>query len=370
MRTVIFILVGLMLSAAVGVASDTWYDTIKLSGDLRYRHEMIDDKPSPARNRHRVRARLGIKATINEYATVGFQFSSGSDDPVSTNQTLGGGMSSKSLVLSQAYFVIKHHRTPGLVLTGGKFKSPFFDPGKSEMIWDSDLGMEGGYLRYKKSNKIAEIELVGAGLWIEERSSESDSYILAGQATVDFQLNENKNSITVAAGFFRYLNSMNHELFFKAEDPMGNSVNFEISGSDVIMLYAYEFELFQASAQLNLHPDNIPLSFYGDFVTNSAADSLNTGYLIGLRVGKLKNSGSVSVNYNYRELERDAVVGAFTNSDFGGGGTNARGHKFAAACQFAKNSSIGLTYFVNETGIDFGSTKDFNRFQADLKFKF
>ena len=42
-------------------------------------------------------------------------------------------------MLDMAYLKIKPEQIPGLSLSGGKFKNPFYKPGKSELIWDSDF---------------------------------------------------------------------------------------------------------------------------------------------------------------------------------------------------------------------------------------
>ena len=94
-----------------------------------------------------------------------------------------------------------------------------------------------------------------------------------------------------------------------------------------------------------------PVHVFGDFVTNTSADSLNTGWLVGFAAGKLKQPGSWMVSYNYRELERDAVVGAFTDSDFRGGGTDGKGHEFAGAVQVAGNTAFEVTYFLDTRGL-------------------
>ena len=49
--------------------------------------------------------------------------------------------------------------------------------------------------------------------------------------------------------------------------------------------------------------------------------------MAGATLGKAKDKGSWQFDYNYRDLEADAVVGAFSDSDFAGGGTGAEGHK-------------------------------------------
>lgn len=63
-------------------------------------------------------------------------------------------------------------------------------------------------------------------------------------------------------------------------------------------------------------------------------------------------------------------MGIFTDSDFRGGGTDAKGHEIGGAYQLVKNAAFKATYFVNEIGLDKLETDNFNRLQLDLQLKF
>ena len=89
----------------------------------------------------------------------------------------------------------------------------------------------------------------------------------------------------------------------------------------------------------------------------------------GLRLGKTKAPGSLEFDYNYRELEANAVLGAWTDSDFIGGGTDGKGHKFALGVQLTKVLKGTVTYFMNEKGLT-GDSKDYDRLQVDVAAKF
>ena len=69
-----------------------------------------------------------------------------------------------------------------------------------------------------------------------------------------------------------------------------------------------------------------------------------------------------------RELEANAVVGAFTDSDFAGGGTDGRGHRLTAKYALSKKVCFGLTYFIDDKGLE--NSKDYHRVQADFAVKF
>ena len=78
-------------AATTPVASESWPDRIGLDGDFRYRYERIDAEGSDTRRRNRIRARFNVRADVTDDVEVGFGLATGGDDPVSTNQTLGGG---------------------------------------------------------------------------------------------------------------------------------------------------------------------------------------------------------------------------------------------------------------------------------------
>lgn len=369
-KAVLFFVVAAIMMSSVASASN-WWENISVKGDLRYRHEMIKkDTDADARNRHRLRARFGIFAKASDNTKIGIQLATGSSDPVSTNQTLDNGFSSKNIVLDMAYFEMTHTKLPGFTIVGGKFKNPFFKAGSSELIWDSDWNPEGGVLHYNRDFEQASVELTGAGLWIDERSSDKDSYLAAGQGVLSFGFNEKKSSVAIGGSYFYYGNAEGFAPFFDAADAMGNTTMDVINGTDTMTVYANGYELFEAFGAFSHHFDDIPVTVMGDFVTNTAADSLNTGWLVGIKIGKTKNPGSWALRYNYRNVEKDAVLGMYTDSDFRGGGTDAKGHEVGGSVVLSDNTFFNVTYFNNQTGLEDATQKDFTRLQVDLQLKF
>jgi hypothetical protein len=340
-----------------------WWEDVKIKGDLRYRHEMIKEGDSETRNRHRIRARVGINGDVNEFTEVNIQLATGSDDPVSTNQTLDNGFSTKSLMLDLAYLTIKPTFADGLAVTAGKFKNPFFKPGNSELLWDSDWNPEGGVFNFRSDLDDISMTFIGAGLWIEERSSDKDSWMAAGQAILGFNFNEKKTGLKIGGGLFNYVNAAGFPPFFNGDEAMGNSI-------DPLGNYLNDYELAEAFIEISHDLDIFPITVMGDFVTNFAADSLKNGWLAGVRAGKAKNPGSWDFRYIYREVRKDAVVGIFTDSDFRGGGTDARGHEIGGGYQIAGNMKFNATYFINSIGLEDEETTDFDRLQVDLQLKF
>ena len=69
-------------------------------------------------------------------------------------------------------------------------------------------------------------------------------------------------------------------------------------------------------------------------------------------------------------IEADAVIATFNDSDFGGGGTDASGHILKGKYAVSKSISLAGTYFVNEIDRFQGAEHDYSRFQLDAQFNF
>lgn len=351
----------------IGALPDSfkWVEKVKISGDLRYRHESIDAESSgrwgKGRHRHRIRARLGLDGKINDEWDVGFRIASGSSDPSSTNQSLDNGFSSKDLWLDLAYFNWHPSTVAGLNVYGGKMKNPFYKVGKNQLIWDGDMNPEGIASKYViPFGDYDKLYINGGGFWAEESSSGIDQSLWGAQAYLKHSL-ENKDYLLGGASYFDYGNTKGQATIYDSTDSYGNSVD----GSGK---YANDYDIVEGFAEYGFKVGEMPVSVFGNYVQNTAATtSEDTGWLIGFKLNKAKKPGSWQFSYNYRDLEKDAVIGVFSDSDFIGGGTDGKGHKFGFKYQIAKNLQAGLTYLLNEAGSD---NDDYRRLQADLIFKF
>ncbi|HKZ17717.1 MAG TPA: putative porin, partial [Geobacteraceae bacterium] len=140
-----------------------WVERFTLSGDirLRYQGEFFDSNNLSARqpsdpsefmnttgNRSlfRLRARLGVEAKVSEGVTAGLRLATGSsDNPVSTNVTLGDFFNRKNFQLDLGYLKWSP-QCPAVTLWGGRFPNPWFF---SDLVWDTDLNFDGFAVQYK-----------------------------------------------------------------------------------------------------------------------------------------------------------------------------------------------------------------------------
>ena len=117
---------------------------ISFSGDIRLRGEPFFGGPADQsldRVRERVRARFNAVADLGSQFRAGISLASGDiNDPTSTNQTLTGFYTRKTIALDQAFVEYKPKQAKFLDLIGGKFRYPWFN---TELTWDKDLNPEG-----------------------------------------------------------------------------------------------------------------------------------------------------------------------------------------------------------------------------------
>jgi hypothetical protein len=365
--TLVLLALGVVYAAE---AQDSWTDKTSISGDVRLRHETIDDdRASDTRNRWRIRARLGLKSDVTDSVEAGFRFVSGSDDPVSSNQTLDGGFSSKDLNLDQAYLKWKPETMDGLALVGGKFKNPFIRT--QDLLWDGDLSPEGVAFNHTIEGEVLNLMANGAVFFAEERSSDDDSWMYGLQLAGELKPDDD-TTILAGAGFYYWDNLEGFPTLYDEEDSFGNFTTGgdtdPETGETSPLLYADEFAEVEFFTQVKMDL-GLPVALFGDVVLNTEADDEDLGWLVGAELGKAKDPGTYSLGYDYRNLEANAVVGAFTDSDSGGGGTDVSGHRVKGKYQIAKNYQTALTLFFNETGIS-GEEEDYFRLQLDLIGKF
>lgn len=334
--------------------SESWADRITFSGDIRDRFEYIDERGREVRTRNRIRFRLGATATVNDDLSVGFRLASGGDDPTSTNQTLDDGFSTKDIRLDLAYFDYKLNDE--LTLTGGKMKNPFYIPGKTPALWDGDLNPEGFALAYEQGDWQGAF----GGFAVEERGSADDTLLFGGQLVKSTDLAG--GTLVAGLGYYDYQELQGATPIFDG-NARGNSL-------DANGRLAYDFNIVEGLLEYQTKLASTPFNLFASFYQNTEAGDLDTGYVVGFGLGKVKDAGSWSLGYSYLDLEADSVYALFNDSDFAGGQTDSKGHILKAGYGLANNMSLGMTYISSEQDQSQATQTDYDRLQMDLQIKF
>lgn len=349
----------------------SWLENVKFYGDFRYRYESIrwddDAGNNYDRSRNRIRARIGMKTKINDEFAFDLRLATGSSDPVSTNQTLGDSSSkafgSREIWLDRAYATYTPAAIDGLTVLAGKFGTPFYRAGDNQLIWDDDLNPEGVAVQYttKLSDSVRAFGNFGYMIVEENKNGNYGLELFGVQGGLEHTFAD--STLTYGVGYYDYDNTKGHT-------ALGNG--FE-GNSNTGGVYDFNYKLMEAFGDYSTQVGELPVSVYGDYVANTASGvKQDTGWLVGTTLGKAKSVGSSQFGYEYRDLDRDCVLGTFNDSDFVDGGTSGKGHKFSYKYQLAKNTQLAATYFCAEAGLGTDNKKDdpYKRLQLDFVVKF
>ena len=334
--------------------SSNMNDRFAFAGDFRYREEYTDQRGLEPRFRHRVRLRLSASAQINERLDLNARLATGVDNPASANQTLDGSFNIKDFGLDRAYFNFK--LTEHLLISGGKLANPAYKAGGHQMVWDNDVNPEGLALQLNQNSWKGNL----VGYSVEEFINQDDILMFGGQLNKHLTLGSGQ--LVIGLSYYDYRNIQGAMPLYDGF-PRGNS-----TGADGRLINDYN--LLEGSVEYRATWLGQPLSLFGGFVTNTGVDRLADGLALGLNYGQVKQPGSWLFSYHFMDIDADAVVGMFNNSDFGGGSAGTRGHIFRGAYGLLENTSLAMAYFSNELNKDSDTPVDYDRLQLDFILKF
>ncbi len=347
-----------------------WAARTQLKGDVRFRQETVkiqgeSNNGGRDKDRQRIRARLGAYTEVNSQVDTGIRIATGSsDDARSTNQDQDNYFDKKSIWLDLGYIDYHPDQIKNLHVIGGKMLQPWVNMG--DVIWDSDINPEGLALTYKYPLGSS-AELFGSignynlkdnvdGEGVQFRH---DLRLTSGQLGTRFSLTDNLK-MTLGGSVYAYQNDKDSRCT-TTTTPCALAVNGNSADN--------QFRLYEGFAQADIGGLAVPLAFYGQYVKNNdAVTDQDTAWLIG---AKSKVFG-LNLDYNYRDIQRNAVVGAFTDSDFANGTTGSRGHKMKVSYDIDKNFALGATYFLTKADYASRTQRDANTntLQLDAEAKF
>jgi len=349
-----------------------WASRISWKADLRYRHENVDpEEASTDQDRQRIRARFGLTGKINDTlsATIQLATNGGSNDPRSTNQTLGEGWTRKGVGIDLAY--VDWKPMEGLHLLFGKMPQPWQRVGS--YVWDGDITPEGMAAKFSRGAFFGS----AFGYYLSERSSANDATLLGAQIGMTGNLGAAK--LTGAIGYYD-VGSVQGEIT-TTSTTTGCTANSAFFGGPqgnttipvgVCATLAHDFNMLDAILQAEFSLGAQPLNLFAHYLQNQEAEDLDSAYALGFTWGKAGNPKSWEFGYAYQVTEKDAQFAQFVDSNFGGGITDVDGSVLKVAYAPAKNWVLNGTYFMNQRFVDaIGATEsDYDRYQIDLNFKF
>ncbi|WP_313624340.1 putative porin [Achromobacter sp.] len=351
------------------------------------------------RNQLRIRARLGVRAEISEDWTAGIRIATGSDDsPVSTTQTLGGGMAKKDIWLDQAY--LTYRPAKWATVTGGRIGNPFES---TDTLFSNDLNFDGVAAIFKHPLEGRDVTLFGTlgafateyahNGWSSSTMSEGESenkWLFGAQVGADWKVN-NQNSLRGALAYYHFDNIAGQRsspcspwagdetcstdwsrpafmqrgnTVFLLRDITPNPLDPANTPQPQYVGLASKFGLLDLNLRWDTRVFNgLGLRVNGNYIRNlaygkSKMASRSQGFIVN-NIGEngeiesgpnawmlqatlgrsydLKEKGDWLAFVGYKYIQPDALPDAFNDSTFHQGGTNARGYYIGGGYAFDKN---------------------------------
>lgn len=359
-----------------------WAEKIKLYGDFRLRAEQIDDEEMGERNKGRARAmvrfRVGVKTKISDELSVDARLATGAgSEPTSTNFTLGRDWDKGDFWLDRAYLQWQPKSMEGLTVLAGKMGMPFVSV--SNLIWDSDVNPEGVAAQYAwKFTEETEAFINAGGFWVEENSSDAEIAMWGVQGGLTHKIDEDQ-SLTGGVTYYDYANIKGDEVLSYDDDYArgGNTVS-DVGGD---LFYEYDYNIVEMFGEYSHKMLGLPSGLYGQYVNNAASGvSADQGWLLGYRLNKAKKAGTWQISYDYRDQQRDSVLGAFAETDSFGGGIGGRSHCLSYTYKFTDNVAGSLGYWYADRaqslsddsgiGVSNKASDQMQRIRAELVISF
>jgi len=342
----------------------SFFDRFHFKNDLRLRYESIerDDKDNKYRNRYRLRLGLNVDLIDNLQLEVGMR--SGFANPTSGNQTFRDDEPLSDYFLQSLRFNILGlaYKSDNSTYKVGRQPYMMYRPIKSQLVWDNDVSLNGVNYQYEDDTKI--ITLGANQPTLEEASvAVEDVNLFLAQYVHKTKFDFAK--LNVGTGIYYYDGLQGNTTLFGSRK--GNTV---VNG-----VYANDYHIVEGFAELQFGKVfGYPLNIAAGVTYNFAADDNNFGYDLAVKLGKAKNVGDWQVKYSYTDLEEDATLGAYSDSDNFGGGTAARGHAIRLKYKAGENLYLAGNFFFNELYESkskiAGMEPKYERVQLDMIYKF
>lgn len=348
------------------------------------------------------RLRVGIDADLGAGVRAGLRLATGrGDSPVTRNLTLGGGGRNLAVLLDRVHIGWSAQGDVDVDARAGRMGRPWLG---SDLLWDADLAFEGvsasTRTRLPWTESVLGFVTMGAFPLREVERTSRDAWLFGSQVGAQWRFAGN-SYLVGGAGFYRFDNIRGVRNVpgsrlrdYTAPDfvQKGNTlfdIRNDTDSDTALFALASEFDIVDVNVALNvdggLAVAGTPLTveLLGHYVRNIGFDAddvrarvgqavrrRNDGYLLAMSVGRpeIGNAGDWRASGSWRYLERDAVLDAFTDSDFHAGGTDAEGWSLGFEYGLTPSSWLQLRY-MSADEID-GPPLAIDVLQLDLNARF
>jgi hypothetical protein len=352
--------------------------------------------------RFRGRARLAVNSDITDSISAGVRIATGNtSDLVSETQTFDG-TSPYTFGVDEAFIRLDERNAqkfPWLTLVGGRFENPYLTP--TNLIFHRDLTFTGmsatGRLGFGdgSADQSHVFVTIGAHPVEEIQFTSDDKWLVAAELGTYLRWDGGQN-LRLGGAFYDYINvtgrlnppgSTIYNYTAPQFERQGNTY-FDISnfgtGSGVnLFALAAKYRLANVNAVYSLPVGRYTFGVVADAVRNIgynvAEVEANVGHYVAPRVNGYQAEvsfgdpstltlGTWRGTVGYRYLQRDAVIDAYTDSDFHWGGTDATGYYLVGDVGLGKRVWLRVRY-MSSNAID-GPQLAIDTVQLDLNTRF
>jgi len=370
-----------------------------------------------ARDRIRVRGRLGVDGLLSENVQAGARLvtSAASEDPYNpTSESFDVGQNNQRYGAAFDLAYIRWSPTATVALSGGRVANPYFG---SDLVWAPDFTFDSAVANWhpRLSESWTGFATLGAHWLLSAPASPGvqsrNDWLYAAQAGVDAAWS-NHSTFTFGIG---YLDFYNLEGKLNPALPTGNSeyansavpyrkpgnTTFNINflsqpNSSAVYGLASKFKLLDLAGRYEWSRfEPVRLGITAEFVRNlgfnageiaqriglaaealpqdrSGATALQrprvNGYLVQFQVGnsRVEQRGDWNAFTGYRRLERDAVVAEYTSADYRLGGTDQSSTYVGFGYGVARNTAVSLRYIAAKS-LDLAPTYNIDTWLLDVQ---
>lgn len=356
-------------------------------------------------NQWRARARLGVLADVSDSVKAGVRIATGNDDsPVSTNQTLGGGLAKKDVWLDQGW--LSYQPVSWLNLTGGRFGNPFVS---TDTLFSTDLNFDGIAAQFEKALPNKDVTMFGTLGFIpleyssdnsprnsQEKMKSENKWLVGAQVGASWKVNSD-NRLRGALAYYDFHNVSGQVsqpcALYAGADGCGTDWTrpaFMQKGNTLMLLrnialnpldpantpqpqyvgLASKFQLLDVNLRWDTRVAGYGLRLDGNYIRNLAYDenemwtranggivnnfggsggtarsdfrSGGNAYMFQATFGKPTPAarGDWNVLAGYKRIEPDAMPDGYNDSTFHQGGTNARGYYLGGSYAVDRNAWV------------------------------
>ena len=372
--TALFLLFGISIPIYCQAGDYDWTG-LDIYSDFRFRFEQDWDSQDSSgtarkdRARARIRARIGLKITPNDFFEFNVRLRTGNKDNQQSPHWTIYDFSNNShgvhdLVFDKWYFKPQYK---SFWAWGGRNDIPFWK--QNELLWDDDSTVIGGAAGINDFVLgQGKLSLNSGYVLLPDGMTETHGKMGIGQLI--YSTNIGNLGLTAAGGV----------LAIDGEDKSSTNL---LSGNDI-----RDYTIWVANIQAKTDVANMPVIFGFDYMHNSedystfdlagtpagTTDKDTEGFVFQLRIGKQNKQGDWLAGYSYADIETLAVNASYAQDDWMRWGSSAQtrasdfhGHEFRIAYVLPWMWKIlARLYSVDSNN----NPEDGNRFRIDFNRKF